>query len=89
MTFNILHARKEKERANIDCSHLIGCADYKMPQVMRCYGALTFSNSLASKVDNEVELKEEPKEEVEIRANVLKVIDYIYKNRQKILADEY
>ena len=39
---------------------------------------LEFSDRLASKVDNKVELEEGNKEEVEIRANTLKVIEYIY-----------
>lgn len=63
---------------DVDYSHLIGCADYKIPQVMRCYGMLGFSDSLADRVDSKVEIEEGSKEEVEIRANTLKVIDYIY-----------
>ena len=78
LTSDILHVREKKEQIDVDYSHLIGCADYKIPQVMRCYGMLEFSNSLASKVDNKVELEEGSKEEVEIRANTLKIIDYIY-----------
>ena len=78
LTSDILHVREKKEKIEVDYSHLIGCADYKIPQVMRCYGMLEFSDSLASKVDNKVELEEGNKEEVEIRANTLKVIEYIY-----------
>ena len=79
LTSDILHVREKKEKIYVDYSHLIGCADYKIPQVMRCYGMLEFSDSLAYKVDNKIELEEGSKEEVEIRANALKVIDYIYK----------
>ena len=78
LTSDILHVREKKEQIDVDYSHLIGCADYKIPQVMRCYGMLGFSDSLADRVDNKVELEEGSKEEVEIRANTLKVIDYIY-----------
>ncbi len=78
LTSDILHVREKKEQIDVDYSHLIGCADYKIPQVMRCYGMLEFSDSLADRVDNKVELEEGSKEEVEIRANTLKVIDYIY-----------
>lgn len=83
LTSDILHIREKKEHIDVDYSHLIGCADYKIPQVMRCYGMLEFSESLADKVDRKVELEEGSKEEVEIRANTLKVIDYIYEKLDK------
>lgn len=78
LTSDILHVREKKEKIEVDYSHLIGCADYKIPQVLRCYGMLEFSDSLAYKVDNKVELEEGFVEEVEIRANTLKVINHIY-----------
>ena len=83
LTSDILHVREKKEKASVDYYHLIGCEDYKIPQVMRCYGMLEFSDSLADRVDNKVEIEEGSKEEVEIRANILKVIDYIYKKLDK------
>lgn len=79
LTSDILHVKEKKEGISVDYSHLIGCADYKIPQVMRCYGMLEFSNELAKKVDGGIELKEGSKDEIEIRANALKVIDYIYR----------
>lgn len=78
LTSDILHVREKKEQIDVDYSHLIGCADYKIPQVMRFYGMLGFSDSLADRVDSKVEIEEGSKEEVEIRANTLKIIDYIY-----------
>ena len=83
LTSDILHVREKKEQIGVDYSHLIGCADYKIPQVMRCYDMLEFSNSLAEKVDNKVEIGEGSKEEVEIRANTLKIIDYIYERTDR------
>ena len=83
LTSDILHVREKKEKTVIDYSHLIGCADYKIPQVMRCYGMLEFSDSLSNKVDNKVEIENGSIEEIEIRANTLKVIDYIYKKLDK------
>ena len=50
---------------------------------MRCYGMLEFSDSLGDKVDSKIELKEGSKEEIEIRANTLKVINYIYERLDK------
>lgn len=83
LTSDILHVREKKGNAKVDYSHLIGCADYKIPQVMRCYRMLEFSDSLCEKVDSKIELKEGSLEEVEIRANTLKVIDYIYEKLNK------
>lgn len=83
LTSDILHVKAKKDGIDVDYSHLIGCADYKIPQVMRCYGMLEFADNLANKVDHKVELKEGSPEEVEIRANTLKVIDYIYEKTDK------
>lgn len=44
---------------------------------------LEFSDSLCEKVDNKIELQEGSFEKVEIRANTLKVIDYIYEKLNK------
>ena len=82
-TSDILHVREKKEHINVDYSHLIGCADYKIPQVMRCYGMIEFSDSLAEKIDSKIELEEGSLEEIEIRANTLKVINYIYEKLDK------
>ncbi len=82
-TSDILHVREKKEHINVDYSHLIGCADYKIPQVVRCYGMIEFSDSLAEKIDSKIELEEGSLEEIEIRANTLKVINYIYEKLDK------
>lgn len=79
ITSDILHVKREKEGLVVDDTNLIGCADYKIPQVMRCYGMLEFSEELAAKVDSKTPIEEGTKEEIEIRANTLKVIDYICK----------
>lgn len=83
LTSDILHIKRIKEKINVDYSHLIGCADYKIPQVLRCYGMLEFNDNLANKVDSKIELEENSREEIEIRANTLKVINYIYNKLNK------
>ncbi len=83
LTSDILHVRKSKEGIDTDYSHLIGCADYKIPQVMRCYGMLEFSDNLANLVDSKIALPAGSSEEIEIRANTLKVIEYIYEKLDK------
>ena len=75
---DILHVRKLLENVNVDYSNLLGCADYKIPQVMRCLGMLEFNEILISKVDSLTEIPYGDEMEVEIRANNLVVIDYIY-----------
>ncbi|MBQ9319000.1 MAG: hypothetical protein IJR82_05155 [Bacilli bacterium] len=78
LTSDILHVREIKEGIQVDYSHLIGCADYKIPQVMRCYGMLEYSDDLVRIIDSKILLPEGSKEEIEIRANTLEVINYIY-----------
>lgn len=79
LTSDILHVREMFENIDVDYSHLAGCADYKIPQVMRCMGILEFNSDLADIVDNKVLLDEGSKMEVEIRACNIIVIDYISK----------
>lgn len=79
LTSDVLHVMELKGGKKVDYSHLVGCADYKIPQVMRCYGILEFDSSLANKVDSKVEIPKNSEEEIEIRACDLEVIDYIYK----------
>ena len=77
LTSDILHIREQKENIKVDYSHLVGCADYKIPQVMRGLGILEYSNKLANIIDNKEEIEVNSKFEVEIRANMIVVIDMI------------
>lgn len=79
VTSDILHIRELKENLNIDCSHLVGCADYKIPQVLRVLGILEYDDELANLVDNKLEIIENSIYEVEIRANMIVAIDLIKK----------
>lgn len=78
ITSDILHVRKIVEGIDVDYSHLMGCADYKIPQVMRCLGMLDFNSELANVVDNYQEISYGSEMEIEIRANNLVIINYIY-----------
>ena len=42
LTSDILHIREQKENIKADYSNLVGCADYKIPQVMRGLGILEY-----------------------------------------------
>lgn len=76
-TSDLLHI-KAMHGIAVDFSHLVGCADYKIPQVLNCYGMLKYSERLESKIAHAKEISEGTSMEVEIRANTLVVIDYIY-----------
>ena len=52
LTSDILHIRELKENIKVDYSHLVGCADYKIPQVMRGLGILEYNRKLADIIDN-------------------------------------
>ena len=79
-----MHIRKLKENIEIDCSHLVGCADYKIPQVLRSLGILEYDEELSELVDKKQEIEENSSYEVEIRANMIIAIDFIKKELKKI-----
>ncbi len=75
---DILNVKKIVGNIDVDLSHLVGCADYKIPQVMRCLGMLEFNKELAELVDSMTLIPSGSEMEIEIRANDIAVIDYIY-----------
>lgn len=85
LTSDILHAIKIKELKEVDCSTLLGCADYKIPQVMQAYNILEYDNELSLLLDNKVELEVNSIYEVEIRASMIVVVDYIYEKTNKTI----
>lgn len=68
---DILHIREIKENIKVDYSHLVGCADYKIPQSLRGIHILEYAKELANLVDKKIEIKENSIYEVEIRANMM------------------
>lgn len=76
---DILQIRQIKEEVKVDYTHLIGCADYKIPQVLRMLGMLEYNYELSNKVDNKVEIKEGSDFEIEIRANMIVALNVISK----------
>ena len=77
LTSDILHMREKKENIKVDYSHLVGCSDYKIPQGLRALNLVSYNEELANLVDNKIELKQNSKYEVEIRATVVYVINKI------------
>lgn len=56
---------------------MIGCADYKIPQVLRHLGILEYSDDLSTLIDEGQEIQHDSEMEVEIRANMLYAIELI------------
>ena len=79
LTSDILHIREQKEKIKVNYTHLVGCADYKIPQILRQFGILNYDNNLAKIVDNHSEISINSIYEVEIRANMITVINMINK----------
>lgn len=81
---DILHIRELKENIQVDYSHLVGCADYKIPQILRGLNILEYDLELAKLVDNLQELEENSIYEVEIRANLIVALKKI---KEKLSTD--
>ncbi len=79
VTSDILHIRSLKEGIDVNCSALVGCADYKIPQVLRGLGVLEYDDELANIVDNKIEILENSIYEVEIRVGMIIAVDLIKK----------
>ena len=77
LSSDILHIREKLENISVDYSNLIGCADYKIPQTLRALGILKYNDELSNIIDNKVLIDKNSKYEVEIRANMIAVINYI------------
>ena len=77
LTSDILHIKELIIGAKVDYSHLVGCADYKIPQTLRALGIIEYRSELSDIVDNKQVVEENLGYEVEIRANMIAVINYI------------
>ena len=77
LTSDILHLREQMENIKVDYSHLIGCADYKIPQTLRALEITKYNEELSNVIDNKIEIEYSSKYEVEIRSSQIVVIDYI------------
>ncbi|MDD4187670.1 MAG: queuosine salvage family protein [Bacilli bacterium] len=83
---DILHLRESQEKIVVDYSHLLGCADYKIPQTMSAWNIIEYDKELSLLVDTKRELEVSSKYEVEIRASMIVVIDYIKNKLENISA---
>ena len=86
LTSDILHVIENKEQKEVDYSNLLGCADYKIPQVMQGFGILEYDTKLSSLLETKTEIEENSEYEVEIRASMLIVINYIQNKMKNVNA---
>lgn len=84
LTSDILHIKELINCTKVDYSHLVGCADYKIPQTLRALGILEYNEELSEIVDNKKIIDKNSKYEVEIRANMIAVISYINSNLKNV-----
>lgn len=64
-------------------NNLFGCADYGIPRTLRTYDILEYNKELSEIVDNEIEIEHNNEMEIEIRANMLYVLEIIRKKLQE------
>ncbi len=83
LTSDILHVVENKEQVQVDYSNLLGCADYKIPQVMQGFGILEYDSELFSILESKSEIEENSPFEVKIRASMIIVINYIHEQINK------
>lgn len=67
---------------NVD--RLTACADYKLPQSLRTLGIISYTKSLAEKIDNKIPLIHSEQEEVDIRTNTIWAVELIRQGLEKI-----
>lgn len=58
---------------------LTACADYKLPQILRRIGVLSYSKDLAKRIDSMVMIEKDSEEEIEIRANTVMAVEMMKK----------
>lgn len=79
---DIVQAFHEEEFGMLkNVSELTACADYKLPFILRRLNIFSYSDSLAHKIDNKIQIEKGSEEEIELRANTIWVVELM---KQKI-----
>lgn len=84
MISDVLLASGKGELASLD--KLTAFADYKIPQILRNFGILIYSQTLANKIDFFELIEAGSQEEVEIRVATIWAVEIIKKELQKKFA---
>ena len=83
LTNDLFYVSKKIHYNIKNVNNLSGCADYGIPRTFRDYGILIYSDELKILVDNEKEILHNSEMEVEIRANMLYVLELIKEELKK------
>ncbi len=83
LTNDLFYLSKKINHNIKNVNNLFGCADYGIPRTFRDYGILEYNEELKNLVDNEKEILHDSEMEIEIRANMLYVIELIRKELEK------
>jgi len=84
--FSYVLKNTKNKITNLD--KLTAYADYKLPQLLRMFGILNYSESLAEKVDSTTEILHDGREEVEIRAITIWAVELLRQRIGKLTAGE-
>ena len=79
LTNDLYHVSNTIKNNIVNVDNLTGCADYAIPRIFRDYYILEYNKELSEMVDNEQEIPHNSEMEIEIRANMLYVIELIKK----------
>ncbi len=67
---------------------LTAFADYKLPQVLRMFGVLSYSQGLSDKIDNYIEILHDSREEIEIRSATIWAVELLRQKLKKLTAGD-
>lgn len=65
---------------------LTAFADYKLPQILRKYGAISYVKNLAGKVDNYIQIASQSREEIEIRSATIWCVELLRQELKRYTA---
>jgi len=72
---DLSYVAKGSGRRITNTDRLTAFADYRLPQILRHYGALVYASALAESVDNCREIKAGSRDEIEIRAATVQAVE--------------
>lgn len=67
---------------------LTAYADYKLPQILRMFGVISYKDSLSKMIDDVIEIPHESREEIEIRAATIWAVELLRQKIGKLTAGE-
>jgi hypothetical protein len=73
--FSYVLKNTENKITNLD--KMTAYADYKLPQLLRMFGVISYSKSLSDKVDNMIGITHDSREEIEIRSATIWAVELL------------